>query len=497
MSFNYLDQGVRKRIIDEIKSNENKQRKAESLKQFEIFHDRQHQYVIEYLRKQFAYSTVKEMPVVSSVNLAKKIVTSESSIYRTKPKRSFNTTDEMELEQINAHYDSMNFDSKMLKLNQVYKLQDQALLMIIPVQGKLTARVLYAHHYDVVPNAVNPEIADAYIISAMDKQDYLTMNEASATGYMPATNRSPSNKINENIADEDDYKSSLDRYVFWSKDYNFIMNGKGEIVSPMEEIDSPLKDFQIMPFVDVALDKDFEYFIRSGQSVTDFSIQYNGALSDLGNVVKMQGWAQAYLKAQKDLIPQNLVIGTNSIIYLPVDPDSKVDAEFGFASPNPDIGGSIQYVEMLLSNFLTSRGLDPRIVSGKGQAETFSSGIERLLSMIDKFESSKVDMELFRYVESKAFEIIKIWNNLLLGSDLLNDELQISTILEDTKLSVEFVEPQSIQTRSEKLDTYQKELELGLKSRIDVIAEMNDVSKEDAVIIADQIDKESSLGGQA
>ena len=79
---NWLDINYRKSVISEIKGEENKRRKAESLKQFEIFNDRMDQYVVEYLKKQFSAATVREMPVVSSINLPKRIVTQEASIYK-------------------------------------------------------------------------------------------------------------------------------------------------------------------------------------------------------------------------------------------------------------------------------------------------------------------------------------------------------------------------------------------------------------------------------
>jgi len=494
----FLDPNQRKKIISEIKGQENKERKAVSLKQYEIMQDRQHQYVVEYLRQQFSSKTVKEMPVVSSINLARRIVTKEASLYLNKPSRTFQDADENQTAQLNAHYNSMSFDSKMMKSNQCFKLQNQNHLMIIPKEGKLNCRVLMSHHVDVVPSDINPEKAEAYIISSMDKNDFLNQEMSagsnlanpSSTGFNAQSGSAYSDRLNQKIGDPDDWKATLERYAVWTNDLNFVMDGNGKIISDPGNISNPIG---ILPFVDISYDKDFEYFVRSGASLTDFSVQYCGALSDLGNVVKMQGWAQAWMKGDKNLMPENIQIGPNFILKLPIDPDSKVETDFGYSNPSPDLAGSIQYIEMILSSFLSSRGLDPSIVSSKGQGEKFSSGVERLLAMISQFEASKGDMELYRQAEVKAFDIIVAWNNILRGSDLLDKDLQIAEIPEGVKLSVKFAEPQMIQSRNEQLDAITKERELGLKSRIDALMELNGIDREQALVLAEEIDKDELL----
>lgn len=497
MAIDFLNPSARKNILDEIRGKENKNRKAESLKQFEILSDRQHQYVVEYLREQFSQKTVKEMPVISSINLAKRITTKEASLYADKPTRIFTTESEAEIEQINALYAAMGFDSKMLKANQVFKLQGQVHLMFVPKGGKLVCRVLMGHHVDVIPSETDPEVAEAYIISSMDKSEFMSNSTDQSlnnpSGYTPQSGSQYRDGINQKTADADDYKASLERYAVWTKELNFVMDGNGKILSDVETIVSPLAEYGIMPFVDIANEKDFEYFVRAGSSVTDFSIQYCGALSDLANVVKMQGWGQAFLKGSKELMPENIQIGPNFILKLPIDPNDKVETEFGFANASPDLAGSIQYIEMILSSFLTSRGLDASVVSGKGQSEKFSSGVERLLSMIQRFEASKSDMEIFRGAEEKSFEIIKAWNNILRGSDLIAADLQIAEIAEETKVVVKYKEPQMIQSRGEQLDSIMKERELGLKSRIDALMELNGIDRDAALKMAEEIDKDELI----
>ncbi len=492
MAYNWLDQSFRKSIIDEINLEENKQRKAESLKQYEIFNDRMHKYVVDYLKMQFSAQTVREMPVISSINLPKRIVTQEASVYKAEPKRTFTTENEKEIDQLNLIYDEMAFDAKMLKANQVYKLQNQACLMIIPKNGKLIARTLYAHQYDVVTKENDPEAAEAYIISTFDKSLYLQKDNSAGnpSGYRPTTFDQGADRVNQKIGDQDDWKNDQ-KYIVWTEDYHFVMDATGAIVG--EETTSPLAGSGKMPFVDIACDKDFEYFVRSGDSLTDFGVQYCGALSDLGNIVKLQSYSQAWMSGEKSLMPQQIVVGPNSILKLPIDPDNKVETKFGFASPNSDLAGAANYVEMILSNFLTSRGIDPKVITGKGDAAKYTSGIERFLALIEKFEASKSDFALFQWAECEAFEIIKAWVNTLMGTDQLESEYQVSTISEETEMYIKFAEPAMMQSRAEKVDAIQKEIELGLMSRVDGIMELRNVDKEMAMQIATEIDSSAIM----
>lgn len=477
-----LDLGQRKRLLDDINSEENKQRKAKSQKEFDVFKGILNKYVVEYLKQQFSHTTVKEMPIISSINLAKRVVVNEASVYKNEPTRMFLNVSDSQAEELQGLYSDMNVDAKMAKLNTIYKLQQQGLLQVIPKDGKMMMRCFYAHQYDVIPNDVDPEIADGYIISVFDKQNYNdSMADVQSVKQKPLMGNVYRDTINQSIADQDDYKASLERYVVWTKDLNFIMNGKGEILS--ENIVSPLAEYQMMPFIDVAMDKDFEYFVRGNDGVVDFTIQYNGALSDLANVVKMQGWGQAYIKGDKDLMPEALVVGINHVLRLPIDPNSKVDTEFGFVTPNANIDGSIRYVEMLIANFLSSKGLDvSMIATNSGAKQSFSSGVERLLSQIEKFEASKSDFALFKYVEQKLFNLLKVWSRVVDSSVMMD-------IPENANLVVKYFEPTMIQSVTEKTDLLIKQVESGLLSRTEALMELHGVDKDTAIQMIQEMDQ--------
>lgn len=471
---NYLNKATIKNVISEIGSEENKKRKSKSLADYDIFKDNLGPYVKKYLEGMYSSETVREMPIIASINLARRSVIQEASIYNEPPKRTFTGLSEEQEAVVRQVYADMQIDKILHKSNQYYKLQHQGHIQIIPFGGKLSARVLLNHHLDVVPSPMNPEMADAYIINGFDKSQSVLKEQDSDT-------------INQSIGDKDDYKKNLLRFAFWSDQFNFIADQDGNILSGEDTSNS----LEMMPFVEIAPDKDFEYWVTGGASVVDFTIQFNGALSDLGHIVRMQGFAQAWMKGPANLIPENIQIGPNFVLKLPVDPNNPVDTDFGYSNPSPDLGGSIQYVEMLLANFLSSRGLDPKLVSGKGEAEKFSSGIERLLSMISKFEASRSDLTTYEHVEKKIFKIVAQYLNKMSGSIL---DYRVAPIPEDASVSVEFKKPEMIKTDADKLDLVQRKREMGLMSRVDAIMEVYGLDKESALEKIKEIDEEFTVG---
>ncbi len=473
-------QSGRKKIIDEIQSRENQERKAASFKECEVYSGNLHQYVVEELEEAFGIPAARKMPKISSVNLASRVVKEEATIYKEKPRRTLMGSTPKQQEALDLIYRDMMANSKLMKSNELYKLQDQSLLMVVPVNGQLVLRVLKSHQYDVIPNEMNPEIADAYIISAFDRDLFVENRKAETpTGYVGRSDQYvslDSDGINQSIGDKDDYKAVLRKYLVWTKEFNFIMNGKGEVIS--KTVESPIKGF--LPFIDVSLNKEFEYFVRNSSSLSDFTIQYNMGLSDLNHIVRMQGWSQAIIKGDKKLMVNDMTVGVTKVLFLPIDSKNPVDTDFKFANPSPDLDGSIKFVEMLLANFLSSKGVDPKTITGKADANNFASGIERLLSMIEKFEASVEDYIVYEKVEDKLFDLIRVWHNALINKKELDKKYKTERIDENVHLRVSFSKPEMVQTAQEKLDYYSQRIAMSMSSTVTAMMDIDNMSREEA-----------------
>lgn len=507
-----LDLSYRKQIIREIKSDENVQRKIVSYKKQNMQEDNFYQYVKEYLESKLDPQTVSEMSIFASINLQRRISKSEASLYKKPPERNvFNGA--KKIEDLSFVYADMDINTVLRKANEAYKYEGQCAVQCFPQDGKLNLRVLLPHHFDVIPNEMNPEIPEVYIISNFDNTQRDEIRRADRrTGFSQGDKYRDS--INQAIADYDDQELAKERYTVWSKSFNFVMDGLGnildketqsQIISELVENDpnlmSPLAGYDCLPFIDVSSGKNFEFWVRGWDSLYDATILYNVILTSEFQTVEMQGHAQAYYKGDANHLPENMRIGPDKVIIIPVDPNNPTQGEFGFANPGSDLAGIREFRESFLMAFLSSRGLDTSVVSGKLQSNTASSGVEKLLQMVEKFEASQEEISLFENVEMKLVEIISSYIEALRG-ERINGELILSDIYqialgskEELNLSLQFAKPEMIKTEMEMLDVAQKEIEMGLMSRVHVLMQLKKMTKEEAIAHIKEVDEFEGING--
>lgn len=467
------------KLIQSIKSENTKSRKQYAFKSSETQGGRFKQYVKEHLQSQFFTDSVREMPIIASINIQKAVVAKKATIYKRPPKRNWTGISDDQKQTLTRIYRHMQADKKLNTANQNYCYQDQTIGMIVPKNGKYVMRIFKMHQVDAIPDYDDPETARGYIISAFDRTDFLIpFSERpevdTATGFRPRSLRSSSNREQKNeVADEWQFKKYTEKYIVWDYDYHFLCNGLGEVLDP--ETGEPSNEVDItnplggtLPFFEVAKDKDFEFFVRPSNILTDFTIEFNSALSDLQNTMKMNGYAVGVLKAPSELQPEGQVIGAAMLLKLPTDnPEAVVD--FQFVSPNANIGEISSAIDRFLNYFTTSEGLGSEVINSGGDVRQFSSGLDRFISMINRIEAHQDDYEKFRDAENKIYEIIKAWNNVLMGSNQIGNEFKLGSIPDDSEVDIAFYQPEVIQTEAEKLDVIDKKLGLGLISQIEAI----------------------------
>lgn len=489
MIYNLIETSDRLKLIAAINSENNKARKQDSLRSSEIAGGRIHQYVKENLLGQLHRSSVKEMPLVSSINVQKAICDKKATIYKKKPERRFTETTPEQENVLKLIYRDMCLDEKLNTANKNYIYQDQTIGMIVPKGNKLICRILKMHQIDAIPSLTDPEQADGYIISAFDRTMYIEndqekSNRETATGYIGRSSRSSATQDNNiGVSEKYQYQKYVEKYIVWSKEYNFMMNGLGEVIDPetgepSNEIDimSPLYGYDLMPFFEVSRDKDFEYFVRSSNNLSDFTVQFNAQLSDLANNIKMNGYAVGVLKAPSDLQPESQVIGASMLLKLPTDdPDKEVD--FAFTSPNSNIGEISSAIDSLLNYFVTSEGLGGSVVNSKGESEKAQSGIDRYLMMLSRIEAHQDDYDAFKNAENKIYKIIKAWLQVLNNTNLIDNKYKV-IIPEDSEIEVLYSRPEMIQTESEKLANIEKMIDLGLMSKKQAVMELYEIEDE-------------------
>jgi hypothetical protein len=498
---NLINQDDRLALIGSIDSENNKARKQVSLKQFEVMGGRMQQYVKENLQGQLYQDSVTEMPIVSSINVQKAVVDKKATVYKKAPGRLFTETTDEQADTLNLIYKDMKLDSRLNKANKNYVYQDQSIGMIVPKNGKLIARIFAMHQIDAIVDPTDPEDSLGFIISAFDRTEYIQLDSElkerdTATGVVGRSNRSTSNSnMDELVAEKFQFQKYVAKYIVWTRHYNFMMNGLGEVIDPdtgeadtSVDIVSPLASENLMPFFEISRDKDFEYFTRSSNALTDFTIQFNERLSDLANIQKMNGYAVAILKTPSDLKPANLVIGNSQIIHLATDGEDGDKVDFEFTSPNSDISGISDANDKFLNYFVTSEGLSGDVVNSTGDQTKATSGIDRFIQSIQQIETHVDDYESFRCLEDEIYEIVKAWLRVLNGTDLLKSKYQVPTLNAESELEIKYYKPEMMETESEKLTNIDKRIDMGLMSKVEAIMLDREISDEDeAQAILDKI----------
>lgn len=456
MNKDLLNYGVRKELLRDIKSFENVQRKKRSIKSFEIYNDNSYQFVYEELVKQLSEKTANQMPIVSNLNVAKAVVNQEAEIYTDDPTRTYTDISDSDKKALEDLYTDSKFNTVLIKANKTYKRKNQAFLQVVPKEGRLILRSLQEHNIDVIPDENDPEKAYAYIISSFDKSEILNNSD----------------RINQSSADADDYKALAERYQIWTAEYTFVMNGKGDYV--VEPMINPIK---MLPFIDVSSEKDYEFFVRLGDALTDFTVQFNVAWSDLMYISRMQGYSVGVLSGDANLKPDNMIIGPNRFLFLPKNadnPDSKL--ELDFKSPSPNIEASLKTIDSLIATFLSTRGVDSKTVSSNNSGQTtFSSALERLFAMIENFKASKEDFDLFSYVEYQLHKIVTAYLSAMTGTEFLNPKYNVSSAIVSSQVQVNFVKPEMLETKAEKLENGRKKIDLGIADKVDILSEVENI----------------------
>jgi len=479
----------RLKIIQDHDKENTKARKQWSLRSSEVQGGRLEQYVKEALESQFNIESVREMPIVSSINIQRAVVNKKATIYKKKPDRTFTDVSDEQQEILRKIYTDAKIDEKLNKANKNYIYQDQTIGMIVPKNGKLIARIFKMHQIDAIVDMEDPESAAGYVLSVFDRTDYLQYyydkkDLDTATGNRPRWARSAANEtetLDNDLADEYQFRKYVMKFIVWTKEYNFMMNGMGEIIDPDTgepdnsiDISSPLAEEGIMPFFEVAQDKDYEYFVRPSNTLTDFTVQFNVALSDLQNNCKLNGYSVGILKAPSELQPQNQVIGAAMLLKLPTDdPDKEVD--FSFASPSSSIGEISDAVDRMLNYFTTSEGLGGEVINSNGSTQNFTSGIDRFIAGISRIEAHIDDYDKFRNAEQDIYKIILAWQRVLEGSDQLDPKYRLGSVSEESEVMIEYAKPEMVQTEGEKLMNLEKKIDLGVMSKVDAIMELKGI----------------------
>lgn len=481
-----VDPGYLKAVIEEIEGPENQARKQESYKRWEVLKDRVKKYIIENLLMEMDETTVREMQSrASSINLFKKVVAKKARVYKTRPDRmvEMEANDEIFIQL----QDLINLDSCMKKANRYLEAFRNCLIYIRPYMcydqaratdgspmWKYELRVLPPHMYDVIEDEQNPERARAYILSDYSPRNVSLEPYNNRRGTSSSHNSfRDGDNVNQRIADSPaDRDKPEKKYIFWSTKYHFTCSEKGQIMS--EDLENPIR---MMPMVDLAKDRDGEYWSLGGEDLIEGSLLTNTLLTDYNFIQKIQGMGIFYLFGKN--IPKQYKVGPNRAISIKVE-DGDPTPQIGFASANPNLAELREGIAAQVALLLTTNDLGINSVAASLDGSNLNSALQEMVQHSEPLNAIEDDQQIFMDNESKVVDTITAWHNYFLDKGLLHSDLAELGKLPEIKYSLSFPMPEQYTPEATKLQNDKIRKELGIADEVTILAEHKGITEDEA-----------------
>jgi len=477
-----LDIEYRKTIIKEIEGDENKRRKQEAKKRYDIYKDGSKKYVIDQLNKELSPATVKEM-ISRTPNLSflKNIIAKKAMVF--KDGLSIDIVSDKDVskteEQVSKILDFVKMGTVCKKLNSFVELFKNTAAYICPIQrpdGKYYYKVkaLQPYLYDVIEDENDPEVGRVFIFSYYDNAftSELTTNAyGERTGIVNQSYRSGDN-VDQKIADTpSDYGKEKKFYIWWSENYHFVTDAKGNITS--EDIVNEIKK---QTFINFAECQDGQFWAVGGDDLVDGAITLNQLLADLFFVAKIQGNGLFYFFGKG--VPKSMMIGPNFALTHEVADSDEPKPEAGFLTSNPPLSEHMSLIEKYLLLLLSTNKLEAETVDlGNGAA----SGIQEAIKKSENTSDIEDQRELYATNIPQVIKVLISWHNLLYDKGMLIPELQEIGKIEEVNLTLKFLEAPQFLTEKDRLEIIERRKDMGLDSYIDAIMRDNpQLSREDA-----------------
>ena len=478
-----LDQGFRKKVIDEINAPFNLTRKAEAYKRYECFKDKTYKYVMELLLRQFDSSTVYEMQyALTNISLVRKVVDKLARVYangavRTAEEEQYDKV----VEDLATH---LKMNQRMKKANRTFKLQKNLALYVRPVKCDeridLDISPLSPFLYDVIPDPGNEHKAMVCILSdyVPDRGVLYAIDPATAnrTSFPNVRQLVPSDSAPDSIIAEPGSKEAEEkdrRYVWWSKNYHFTTNSKGEIVASSYDaqsgapiIENPVKK---LPFVTLSEDQDDSFWSEGGDDLADSGIKINTMLTNINHIAITQGYGQPIMSGKNP--PKTIKLGPNHCITMEQN-EGEPNPVFDFVSANPPIADLVRTMEMYIALLLSTNNLSTSsVASNLSGGKDFASGIALMLDKAESMEDVQDQQQVFYDAEKESWALVEAWLEYLQRTEKgsLVDVLQTAKLPVGIDVAVSFPQVQLLLSEKEKLEIIEKRKDLGINTMVELL----------------------------
>lgn len=487
-----LGQGQLQKLVEEINQQEEESRRAEFKKRHDIYRDGGAEYLLEELVREFGTDSIKEMRI-APINLLKKIVNKKSTLYKKPPVRA--AANEKDQALVDYYVNEFDLDVTMQKAQRYFHLFSNLVIYLVPKEDRIQIRVVPPYLYSVVTNQLDQTFADAYLFNSFTEEGLILPFDdvPSATGAQGYTREDGVRESGDRINSQEDALNPENRnYIFWSDQQHMTLDASGSpMIDPNKDHEEQfLNPWGEMPIVNVAKDRDSEFWATQGKDMISLTMTIQKAWTDLLTYSKHQGYGIPVFIGEEE--PTKLEFGVNRAIFLKQKPDGPTPS-FSFVSSNPPIGEQKDMIMELLGLLLSTNDMNPKEIGGTNSARNFSSGFQAMIENADILEAREADKPVFRTVEKQLWHKIRLIHNWMFDFGVLNEEAQaLGKFSDELEVGVEYSDIKPLESESDRIGHVKELMSLGLLTKRQAIKKLQP-SKSDEEIEQDieQISQET------
>lgn len=439
------------RIIQDIETQQNRERRENEIKAFEIYSGKLN-YHVEQRLKELYPQTYKSFSI-ADLNLARKITDKRANAYKTSPIRTLDNDAETEL--YSDMLKSMGMSQIWQQYDVYYNLHRYSCIWfnyIFTDEGpRLIPRPLYPGQFTRVVNDIGE--TKVFVVNFPTSELFDFQGDGQDAF------------IQDSITDNE-----TKRYAMWTEDQHVVVTVKevGEKFDVMYE-DIPgnaemVNELGMIPAV----------FTQDGDNaalpilnpITDQTIEFNQQYSVMLTGASVQTFGHLVLSHPEDQpVPGEIYNSLFTYSKLPqrsAGPETRLD----YLAPNPALDAQLKVIMNYGHQIITEHLGESQNLEGSND---FASGLDRLIAMSDLTNIIESNRELYAKAENDFYQLVKRFYEVTNSFTFRSDEL-----------SVQYPKAKPIQSESEILANIEKKLDLGLIEKHEALLMLNPNMSEDA-----------------
>ena len=455
------EQGVAKLLIEEIESDQFRQRREDEYKSYKVAEGGQLPYVMDRLQELFPKSW--ETMRVSDISISNKVLNKVAKAYKESPIRTMGE----QTKKVNEVLDEAMINDVMAEFDRDFNRQRYGLLWVNSIENEPKLHSLKGFESFA---KVNKQTGDLELVVVNYPDTEITSG-----------NNSDGDMTEQHLAESQDDTSAETRvYAMWTREFHAVWKietkdqGKTTAISSVEvpgneTMKNPLG---VIPFV--YRSKSSSVDLPFLNQLTEQSITYNILSSDLLTAMALQGYGQLVVTLPEDTSIETMSGGMTTAITLPIIMGAEAQADAKYINPSPDLAGMKETINNYSADILSEHGIE---APSTGGAQQFPSALDRIVASADVSDVISMNQRVYAGMEKEIVEI------LIAYGVLTSKNKDLSTV---------FTKPKVMISDSETLANIKTRLELGLITKQASLQIIDpNLSDEDAALQLDIIADEN------